>query len=176
MWRKQYFLASENKTSHVLRRKIFRQIIKRAWFPICQESENFEKLLNTWFWRILTIVYNTQVYWFFWTFPSSGILETRKHEVSETGSVSVLRWEGEKTPTQLGPLERANLNHSSPGVFSPSHLKTETDPVSEMSCFLVSRIPDDGKVKKKKNSKPVWNTCWVKSDFVSKYADAILKL
>jgi hypothetical protein len=44
---------------------------------------------------------------------------------------------GEKTPTQLGPLERANLNHW-----------TETDPVSETSCFLVSRIPDDGKVQK----------------------------
>jgi hypothetical protein len=27
----------------------------------------------------------------FWTFPSSGILETRKHDVSKTGSVSVLR-------------------------------------------------------------------------------------
>jgi hypothetical protein len=32
-----------------------------------------------------------QNYWLFWTFPSSGILETRKHDVSETGSVSVLR-------------------------------------------------------------------------------------
>jgi hypothetical protein len=30
-------------------------------------------------------------YWGFWTFPLSGILETRKHDVSETGSVSVLR-------------------------------------------------------------------------------------
>jgi hypothetical protein len=27
----------------------------------------------------------------FWTFPSSGILENRKHDVSESGSVSVLR-------------------------------------------------------------------------------------
>jgi hypothetical protein len=53
------------------------------------------------------MVYNTQDYWVFWTFPSSGILETRKHDVSETGSVS------------------------------------------ETSCFLVSRIPDDGKVQKK---------------------------
>jgi hypothetical protein len=34
----------------------------------------------------------------------------KKHNVSETGSVSVLRWG--KTPTLLGPLERANLNHS----------------------------------------------------------------
>jgi hypothetical protein len=28
------------------------------------------------------------------------------------------------------------------------HLKTETDPVSETLCFLVFRIPDDGKKKK----------------------------
>jgi hypothetical protein len=32
-----------------------------------------------------------QNYWGFWTFPSSDILETRKHDVSEFGSVSVLR-------------------------------------------------------------------------------------
>jgi hypothetical protein len=43
----------------------------------------------------------------------SGILETRKHDVSETGSVSVLRWGG-KTPTQLSPLERANLDLRDP--------------------------------------------------------------
>jgi hypothetical protein len=36
-------------------------------------------------------------------------LEDTKHDVSESGSVSVLRW-GE-TPTLLGPLENANLNH-----------------------------------------------------------------
>jgi hypothetical protein len=40
--------------------------------------------------------------------PSSGILKTREHNVSETGSVSVLRWKG--TFTLLGSLERANLN------------------------------------------------------------------
>jgi hypothetical protein len=51
-----------------------------------------------------------QNYWVLGLCPSSGILETRKHNVSETGSVSVLRREG-KTPTQLGHLERANLNH-----------------------------------------------------------------
>jgi hypothetical protein len=33
----------------------------------------------------------------------------------------------------------------------PFHLRTETDPVSETSCFLVSRIPDDGKVEKTSN-------------------------
>jgi hypothetical protein len=34
---------------------------------------------------------------------------------------------GKKTPTQLGPVERANLNHW-------------TDPVSETSCFFEYRM------------------------------------
>jgi hypothetical protein len=46
----------------------------------------------------------------FWTF--SIVWYSREHDVSETGSVSVLRWRwGGKTRTQLSPLERANLNH-----------------------------------------------------------------
>jgi hypothetical protein len=35
------------------------------------------------------MVYNTQNYWIFGR-PSSGILKTREHNVSETGSVSIL--------------------------------------------------------------------------------------
>jgi hypothetical protein len=42
--------------------------------------------------------------------PSSDILKTRKHNVPETGSVSVPQVRG-KTLIQLGPLERANLSH-----------------------------------------------------------------
>jgi hypothetical protein len=38
--------------------------------------------------------YNTQNYWGFWLFLSSDILENRKHDVSETGSVSVLKLGG----------------------------------------------------------------------------------
>jgi hypothetical protein len=34
------------------------------------------------------MVYNTQDCWVLGTFPSSGILETRKHEVSETLALS----------------------------------------------------------------------------------------
>jgi hypothetical protein len=30
----------------------------------------------------------------------------------------------------------------------PPHLRTNTDPVSEMLCSLVSRIPDDGRTPK----------------------------
>jgi hypothetical protein len=40
---------------------------------------------------VLTIVYNTQNDWVLKICPSSSILETRKHNVSETGSVSILR-------------------------------------------------------------------------------------
>jgi hypothetical protein len=100
----------------------------------------------------------TQDYWVFLTFPSSGILETRKHDVSETGCFRPQVKGGNKTPTQLGPLETAILNHWTISSFlgaqlsrcliPPFYLRTGTDPVSEKSCFLVSRIPDDGKVQK----------------------------
>jgi hypothetical protein len=80
---------------------------------------------------------------------TSGILGTRKYDVSETGSVSILRCGG-KTPTQLGPyteLGRPGLEAqwlrlalckgpNCVGVF-PQHLRTETGPVFETSCFLV---------------------------------------
>jgi hypothetical protein len=50
-----------------------------------------------------------------------------------------------ETPTQLGLLERANLNHwrlalsNGPNRVhvSPSYLRTETDPVFETLCSLV---------------------------------------
>jgi hypothetical protein len=54
------------------------------------------------------MVYHKQNYGVFGLFPSSGILGTRKHDVSETESVSVLRCGG-KTPTQFGPSDRAKL-------------------------------------------------------------------
>jgi hypothetical protein len=56
------------------------------------------------------MVYKTQNYLVFGLCSLSGILETRRHNVSETGYVSVLRL-GRKTPTLLGPLKRANLKH-----------------------------------------------------------------
>jgi hypothetical protein len=41
----------------------------------------------------------------FWTLPIVLYVEDKKsHNVSETGSVSVLRWMGQDKPTQLGPL------------------------------------------------------------------------
>jgi hypothetical protein len=53
-----------------------------------------------------------QSYWAcFGLYPSSCMWKTKDHNVSETGSVSVLRWMGQDKSTQLGPLERASLNH-----------------------------------------------------------------
>jgi hypothetical protein len=77
--------------------------------------------------RILTMVYVVQSYWaYFGLYPSSCMWKTKKYQnVSETGSVSVLRWMGQDKPTQLGPLERASLNH---WTF----------------CYFVFHIQDDG--------------------------------
>jgi hypothetical protein len=54
------------------------------------------------------MVYNNRNYWVFGFCPPSGILEARKHNVSETESGSILRWGGAEAPILLGPLERAN--------------------------------------------------------------------
>jgi hypothetical protein len=53
------------------------------------------------------MVYNAQSDWVSGIYLSSGIPKTRKHNVSETVSVSILR----ETSTLLGPLERANVDH-----------------------------------------------------------------
>jgi hypothetical protein len=67
---------------------------------------------------------------------------------------------GEKTPTQLGPSERANLNHSLTtgpnwvGVFSPSSLVSHPSPEDRNRfsfrnvVFLLPKTPDDGKSRK----------------------------
>jgi hypothetical protein len=63
---------------------------------------------------------------------------------------------GGKTPTQLGPLDRDSLNHwTTPVIFTqlirclPSPIPEDGKrSVSETSCFLVPRIPDDGKSPK----------------------------
>jgi hypothetical protein len=55
------------------------------------------------------MVYNTQDYCFFFTFPLSGILETRKHDVSETGSVSVLRLKWGEDTYSVGPHRKSTF-------------------------------------------------------------------
>jgi hypothetical protein len=112
----------------------------------------------------------------FWTF--SIVRYSRKQETRRFGNSICFRPQVRgKTPTKLGPLERANHNYwKTPvrwlnscvnltgivqwlrlalsegpnwvGVFPPSHMRTKTDPVSETSCFLFSRIPNDGESPK----------------------------
>jgi hypothetical protein len=56
----------------------------------------------------------------FWTLSIVlYVVDKKSHNVSETGSVSVLRWMGQANPTQLGPLERASLNHIQDDGQSP---------------------------------------------------------
>jgi hypothetical protein len=59
--------------------------------------------------RVLTTVYNTQNYWDFRLCPSSGILKTRRQPFRNW--ISFRPQVMGETPTLLGPLERANLNH-----------------------------------------------------------------
>jgi hypothetical protein len=72
---------------------------------------------------VLTTVYNFQNYWVSGLCPSSGVLEIRKYDVSRTGSRSILR-------------------KSYPQSLDPPHLRTKTDPASEMLHFPASRIQD----------------------------------
>jgi hypothetical protein len=60
------------------------------------------------YWRDILHVFNYEIWYFVFWLPC--ILEDREH-IPEIESVSVLRWRGEKTPTQSGPLENANLRH-----------------------------------------------------------------
>jgi hypothetical protein len=45
-------------------------------------------------------------YWGLGLFPLSGILENRKHDVSETGSVSALSCGGGEDTYSVGPLRK----------------------------------------------------------------------
>jgi hypothetical protein len=56
------------------------------------------------------MVHNTQNFWFCGLYPSHGVLNIREHNISKDGFFPS-SGEGMETPTRLGSLERANLNH-----------------------------------------------------------------
>jgi hypothetical protein len=58
------------------------------------------------------MMYNTQDYWVFGPWPSPGILKTQKNTLFWKLDMLPSSGEGWETPTLLGLLERANLNHS----------------------------------------------------------------
>jgi hypothetical protein len=68
-----------------------------------------------WLFRIHQLLQN---YWGLLLCRSSSILETGKHNVSDSGSVSISRWGG-NTPTLLGSTERdSNISSFQNIVFS----------------------------------------------------------
>jgi hypothetical protein len=83
------------------------------------------------------LVQNCKVY--YGLYPSSGICKTKNH-VSETGSVSVLRWTRQDQWLRLALSNGPN----SVGLSCPIHLRTGTDPVSKTLWFFVLYIPEDG--------------------------------
>jgi hypothetical protein len=52
------------------------------------------------------MVYNTHNYWVFGLFPSSGILENRKHDVSETACFRP-QVKGAEDTYSVGPLGKS---------------------------------------------------------------------
>jgi hypothetical protein len=68
------------------------------------------------------MLYNNQNYWVFGLCPSSGILETREGNVSETGSATVLRRGGRHLLRWIPWEELTSI---------------------QKLCSLVFRVPDD---------------------------------
>jgi hypothetical protein len=104
-------------------------------------------------WIIVGFLCTLRIIGFWGLLPSSGILKTREHNASETGFVSLLRWRVGHTYsvgslTITGPLSKRH-QHSR---CLPPHLKTETDPVSETLCSLVSAYRTVDRVTKPNNS------------------------
>jgi hypothetical protein len=106
---------------------------------------------------VLAMVYNTQNYWISGLCPSSGILENTTFlkldlflSSGEWGR-HLLCWDHwlrlalSKGPNRVG--------------VSPPHLRTETNAISETLCFLVSRIPDDGRSIYKLHVLRYWAFC-----------------
>jgi hypothetical protein len=71
--------------------------------------------------NVLMMVYNTSNHWVSGFYPSSGILRTRKQNVSDTGCVSVLK-RREGVTYSVGSLKRAvpNSLHNSMRLTLPS--------------------------------------------------------
>jgi hypothetical protein len=57
------------------------------------------------------MVYDIQDHWVFGLYPSSGILKKRRTHPFGNWICFRPQVRGQETSTQLGPLERANLNH-----------------------------------------------------------------
>jgi hypothetical protein len=95
------------------------------------------------------MVCHTQNYWGFGHFPSSGVLGTKKTRRFRNW-ISFRPQVWGKTPTHLGPLDRANLNHCIQlSRYLPPTPEEGNRSIFETSCFLVLKIPGDGKCPKR---------------------------
>jgi hypothetical protein len=80
-------------------------------------------------------------------FSARPVESTQNHWVSGSCTSSEIpkldlfssSYEVRETPILLAPLERANLNHKDQTEYVSAfpYMDIETDPISEMSCFLV---------------------------------------
>jgi hypothetical protein len=48
---------------------------------------------------------------YYWAFGLVRCLVFQTEYISETASISILRWKGGEVPIQMGPSERTNQNH-----------------------------------------------------------------
>jgi hypothetical protein len=85
----------------------------------------------------------------FGLFLSSSILENRKHDVSESGSVSVLMWGGEDIYS-VGPLKRADLNHWTTGSFPRQRVHRL---LLRNGCLFIRLLHSNG------CTSPFWGLC-----------------
>jgi hypothetical protein len=87
------------------------------------------------------MVYAVQNYKaYFGFYPSSGIYKVKNHNVSETGSVSILRWMGQDRPTHrtIQWLRLALSNGPNwVGLSCPIHLRTETSSLQNIVVFCL---------------------------------------
>jgi hypothetical protein len=97
---------------------------------------------------VLTMVHNIQNQWDFGLCPSSGILETKKHNISETGSVSFLMLVLSKGPKREGDFFRSleDRNRTSfRNVVFYSYLELRTivkvHKLSDFECYTPTSEP-----------------------------------
>jgi hypothetical protein len=123
------WLVPVNTILEILRSRNVGSYLTRSWETEVVIEKGFwhSGMLGLW---TLSIIWNSKYTW--------------KPNVSETGSVSVLRWNERHLLCWVQWLRWALSKGPNRVSVSLSHLRTETDPVYETLCFLVFRIPDYG--------------------------------
>jgi hypothetical protein len=114
----------------ITRVAVWKQFYLNHWFAKSHHKRSWKTSLMV---TVLITVAARSKAWTVFARSNAGIVRSNPTQ----GTVSV-QWALSKGPNWVGVL--------------PHHLRTETDPVSEISCSLVLRTPDDGKVQEATNS------------------------